>query len=83
MLCWLAVPGEEYAEPLAADVDVTASTLAPARRDRRRRPTAWAVRARVQLKVDTGLSRGGATAADWPALVAAAAGLRGARRWPA
>ena len=31
------------------------------------------MRARVQLKVDTGLSRGGATAEDWPALVAAAA----------
>ena len=28
--------------------------------------------ARVQLKADTGLSRNGATAADWPALVAAA-----------
>jgi alanine racemase len=29
--------------------------------------------ARLQLKVDTGLGRGGAVAADWPALVAAAA----------
>jgi alanine racemase len=29
--------------------------------------------ARVHLKVDTGLSRGGSTAADWPALVEAAA----------
>src|SRR5690606_3887706 len=29
--------------------------------------------ARVHLKIDTGLSRGGATRADWPALVRAAA----------
>jgi len=74
VLCWLTVPGERYADPVAADVDVTASTvpgldeIADAAR-RLQRP------ARVQLKIDTGLSRGGATAADWPGLVAAAARL--------
>ena len=72
VLCWLAVPGEDIAAAVAADIDVSVS--AP-----------WALaevvaaagetgqRARVHLKVDTGLSRGGATAADWPELVTAAA----------
>ncbi len=75
LLCWLAVPGENYAAALAGDVDVTAYTLAEldeiaaAVTDRA---------ARVQLKVDTGLSRGGATVADWPGLVARARELEGA-----
>ena len=72
ILTWLTVPGEDYTRPIEADVDLTAYTvdevgeIAAAAR-------ALGVRARVQLKVDTGLSRGGATAEDWPALVAAAA----------
>jgi alanine racemase len=72
ILTWLAVPGEDYSRPVEAGVDLTAYTvrevdeIAAAAR-------ALGVRARVQLKVDTGLSRGGATAEDWPALVAAAA----------
>ena len=71
LLCWLGVPGEDFAAAITADVDVTAYTTAEvteiaaaARRTGRR--------ARLQLKVDTGLSRGGATAADWPGVVAAA-----------
>ena len=60
MLCWLAVPGEDYAAAVAADVDVTAYSVAEldeiAAAAGGRRP------ARVQLKVDTGLSRGGAAA---------------------
>ena len=72
VLAWLAVPGEDYAPAVEADVDVSAYTtaqveaVAAAARSLGRR-------ARLQLKVDTGLNRGGATAADWPALVAAAA----------
>ena len=59
LLCWLDVPGEDYAAAIAADVDVTAYSvaeldeIAAAADGRRRGP-------RVQLKVDTGLSRGGA-----------------------
>ena len=71
MLCWLATPGEPLAEAIVADVDLSAS--APwmideivAGADDAGRP------ARVHLKVDTGLSRAGATAADWPQLVEAA-----------
>jgi alanine racemase len=71
ILCWLATPGEPLAEAVLADVDLSAS--AP-----------WMITeiadaassvdrvARVHLKVDTGLSRGGAVAPDWPALVDAA-----------
>ena len=68
LLCWLTVPGEDYAPAVAADVDLTAYTpdeldeIAAAAR-------AGGTSARVQLKVDTGLSRGGATTTDWPALV--------------
>jgi alanine racemase len=71
LLSWLSVPGEDYAAALDHDVEVTAYTLAElaevvaaARASGRR--------ARVQLKVDTGLSRGGSTMDTWPALVDAA-----------
>jgi alanine racemase len=72
VLTWLTVPGEDYAAAVAADVDVTAYSveeLAEVVQGAQSvgRPT------RVQLKVDTGLGRGGASAADWPALVDAAA----------
>ena len=72
ILCWLATPGEPLSEAILADVDLSASApwmvaeIANA---------ALAVErvARVHLKVDTGLSRGGATSAsDWAELVAAA-----------
>jgi alanine racemase len=72
LLTWLAVPGEDYTRPLAAGVDVTAYTVAELDEI-----VAAAHRlgstARLQLKVDTGLSRGGASSASWPDLVAAAA----------
>lgn len=74
VLCWLGVPGEDYAAAVAADIDVSAYTLreldeiAEAAHDA-------GLTARVQLKIDTGLSRGGSTVADWPALTAAAARL--------
>ncbi|MFC5175938.1 alanine racemase [Nocardioides taihuensis] len=68
VLAWLGVPGEDYAAAVAADVDVTAYTLAEL--GEIRDGVAAAGRpARLQLKVDTGLSRGGSTVADWPTLV--------------
>jgi alanine racemase len=71
LLCWLTVPGEDYRAVLEAEVDVTAySTLEL--EEIRAAAREVGVRARVQLKIDTGLSRGGSTAEDWPALVAAA-----------
>lgn len=67
LMCWLAVPGEDYRPALAADVEVSAYSvaqldeIAAAARD-------LGLRARVQLKVDTGLSRGGAPKSEWAAL---------------
>ena len=75
LLCWLDIPGERYSEAIQRDIDVTAYTLAEldaiaGSAHHVHRP------ARLQLKVDTGLSRGGATADDWPSLVASAARLQ-------
>jgi alanine racemase len=71
ILTWLGMPGEDYGPLLAADIDVAAYS-----RDQLDEIAAAAqaagVRARVHLKVDTGLSRGGAPGAAWPALVEAA-----------
>lgn len=68
ILCWLTVPGEDYDAGVAAGLDLTAYT--PAELDEIQAAvalTGWT--ARVQLKIDTGLSRGGASRAAWPALV--------------
>ena len=59
ILCWLTVPGEDYAAAASADLDVTAYSVAELDE------MATGGVARVQLKVDTGLSRGGAARADW------------------
>jgi alanine racemase len=71
IMCWLWTPGGPWAQAIEADVDVSVSGL-------------WALEeviraardvggpARVQLKADTGLGRGGAQPADWPELVAQA-----------
>ncbi len=71
VLSWINVPGEPLHDAVTADVDLSVSSLwgleeavaAAHRADRV---------ARVHLKVDTGLSRNGATAADWPDLTTAA-----------
>ena len=71
LLAWLIGPGERWADAVAADIDVSVNAawgldevVAAARAAGRT--------ARVHLKVDTGLSRGGAAVADWPDLVEAA-----------
>jgi alanine racemase len=75
VLCLMAVPGEEHEEAIRADVDLSAGS-----REHLARVAAAARRAgkpaRVQLKADTGLSRGGATRAEWPALLDAAAAVQ-------
>jgi alanine racemase len=71
VLVLMGVPGAPHEEAIRSDVDLSAGTvglvgqIAAAARQAGRT-------ARVHLKVDTGMSRGGATAADWPAVVAAA-----------
>ena len=75
ILSWLGVPGERYDLAIDVGVEVTAYTLdelqdiAAAARDRGRI-------AAVQLKLDSGLGRGGAHPDDWPALVDRAVVLR-------
>ena len=72
ILTWLAVPGESYGPCIEAGVDVTAYTvgeldeIATCARE-------IGVPARVQLKIDTGLSRGGSSEELWRGLVEAAA----------
>jgi alanine racemase len=72
LLAWLFVPGEDLAPAVGAEVDLgvyseaeLGMVVAAARTTGRT--------ARVHLKADTGLSRGGSTADDWPALCEAAA----------
>ena len=71
VLAWLSGRDERWADAIRADIDVSAAAV-------------WAVEAvaaaareagttaRVHLKVDTGLSRGGAVMADWADVVDAA-----------
>jgi alanine racemase len=72
VLAWLQSPGLPLHEGVAAGIDLNAGSLGllaelvtAARRAERT--------ARVHLKLDTGLSRGGATPSEWPALLEAAA----------
>ncbi len=80
ILTWLDLPGgERYAEALAADLDVTAYSERELALVAAAAAEAGRV-ARVQLKVDTGLSRGGCVREDWPGLVAAARAAQDAGR---
>ncbi len=76
ILTWLWAPDDpDLVACVRGDIDVTASAgwqleaLAAAAH-------ATGNRARVQLKIDTGLARNGATLEDWPALVAHARQLQ-------
>ncbi|MEV7857588.1 alanine racemase [Streptomyces hirsutus] len=71
VMCWLWTPGGPWREAIEADLDIGVSGM-------------WALEevtaaaraagrpARVHLKADTGLGRGGCAPADWAGLVAAA-----------
>jgi alanine racemase len=72
LLCWLAAPGEDYRPALERDVDVSAYTVDQLG-EISKAAAALGTTARVQLKFDTGLSRGGAPRTDWRRLVEAAA----------
>jgi alanine racemase len=79
VLCWLSAPGVDYAAAIDANIELTASSaeqlgeIAAAAVGR-------AQPARVQLKVDTGLSRNGAYGEQWERLVEAAAAEQAAGR---
>jgi alanine racemase len=71
ILLWLYLPDESFVDVLRADVAIGASSVdaleavAAAAR-------ALGTVAGVHLEADTGMSRGGATAGEWPGLVASA-----------
>src|SRR4051812_7754939 len=72
VLAWLFAPEEDLRPAVAAGVDLgiySVAELAAAASAAQ----VTGVQARVQLKADTGLSRGGAPPADWPDLCEAAA----------
>ena len=80
LLTWLTVPEEQYDDMILAGVDLTAYSVEELHEIDE--AVAEAGRpARVQLKVDTGLNRGGAARADWTALFAAAREGEEAGRW--
>ncbi len=68
LLSWLHVPGEDFAAAVRAGIDLSASApwavheVAAAARQ-------TGVPARLHLKIDTGLARGGAGPDDWDELV--------------
>ncbi len=70
VLCLLAAPDAAHKEAIELGVDLSAGTASLVRQI-----GAAAVRAgrpaRLHLKVDTGMSRGGATMREWPGLLAA------------
>ena len=68
VLCLLGAPDAPHEDAIRHDVDLSSGSAAlvsqiAAAAERAGRP------ARLHLKADTGMSRGGATAADWPGLV--------------
>src|SRR5215472_6638817 len=71
LLCLMAIGTDAHVAAIEADVDLSAGSV-----DMVRRIAAAAADAgrpaRLHLKADTGLSRGGATAADWPSVLDAA-----------
>ena len=72
LLAWLYGVEEDLAPLVAADVDVSAQSVEQVSRLVAAAGTVER-RARVHLKLDTGLSRNGAPAVDWPEICAAAA----------
>jgi len=71
LLSLMAIGADDHAAAVAAHVDLPAGSVGMVRRIAAAAEVAGRP-ARVHLKADTGLSRGGATPADWPAVLAAA-----------
>ncbi|MFI7402676.1 alanine racemase [Streptomyces sp. NPDC049541] len=72
IMCWLWTPGGPWREAVEADIDVSVSGLW-ALDEVTEAARAAGIPARVQLKADTGLGRGGCQPGqDWAELVAAA-----------
>jgi alanine racemase len=68
VLCLMALGQDAHAEAIEAEVDLAAGSV-PLVRSIAAAAQAAGRPARLHLKADTGLSRGGATPAEWPAVV--------------
>jgi alanine racemase len=71
VLCLLGAPDAPYEDAIRGDIDLGAGSAAVVSEIAAAAARAGRT-ARLHLKADTGMSRGGATAAEWPGLVAAA-----------
>ncbi len=71
LVCLMAIGEHAHREAISAGVDLSAGSADMVRRLAAAGAAAGRP-ARVHLKADTGLSRGGATAADWPSVLNAA-----------
>ena len=89
LLCWLTVPGDDWGPRSSA---TRTSRRTPWPSSTRSAPPSGGTPARVQLKIDTGLSRGGSTSDAWPDVLSAARPVRptgsgpspaSGRTWPA
>jgi alanine racemase len=76
ILAWLTGTGEDLTQALTRDVSLSASSIWMLEEITDAAQACGCV-AQVHLKLDSGLSRGGAHASDWPDLVAAAAAAQG------
>jgi alanine racemase len=75
VLCWLAAPGADFASAVEAGIELTASSAEQLEEILAAAPSP----PRVQLKVDTGLSRNGAFVGEqWSRLVQATAAAKAA-----
>ncbi len=77
VLCWLNAPGANYREAIDAGIEVTASS-AEQLTEIAAAAAGGTQPARVQLKVDTGLSRSGARGSQWLDLIGATLAARDA-----
>ena len=75
LLSLMAIGSDDHEAAVSADVDLAAGSAGMVRQ-LAAAATAAGRPARVHLKADTGMSRGGATPADWPSVLAAAARAR-------
>lgn len=72
IFAWLLAPDDDFSSAVSASIDLGVSTI-----DQLERIADVAVsrRARVHLKIDTGLHRNGASIEEWPSLVSRAVSL--------
>jgi alanine racemase len=75
LLSLMAIGPDDHAAAITADVDLAAGSAGMVRQLAAAAVVAGRP-ARVHLKADTGLSRGGATPADWPSVLTAAVRAR-------